>query len=566
MPLRSVPVIVCAALALGPSAAPAAQPPAARDLDPGLALLRHRVLATRTETGWELTFLGVPPKDASAAIALIPTLSPTEESVTTAAGGVAIGMTPMLVPPIAILDTGTLTDAHLGELARFPQVREVSLSLNANVTDDGLAKLKAAPGLTGLALDFCAGVTRAGIKHIGNMPGLTRLSLSGVLLVEDDWPNPIAGLPRLVRLQLTGCLIGDTQLARLGALGTLKELSLARNSRLTPGGLSGLAKLAKLESLDLTGLPVADKDLPVLAQWPKLTRLILRETKITDAGLTHIGKLRTLHHLDLGHTTITGTGFAQLAGLTELESLGLSGAAITGAGFEHLGKLPKLRTLGLRRLPAYTGVGLDHLAGCKELTALDLSQTGVGDDGLSRVRRVAQLKVLVLPDYVPRNRTAPDDPAHAQPVRLTDDGRLTDAGLGHVAALARLEELTVSGKAITDAGLGALARLRALRKLTLGPVPGVRGQGLEALKAVTTLTDLNLTESGLLDAAMRHVAVLASVTRLWLPKAATDAAIGPLKGMSGLRTVYHGIGVTERGAGVLREALPDVAVLRMYRE
>jgi Leucine-rich repeat (LRR) protein len=535
-------LLALAALLPGGSRAPAAhQPPKVsdddvKDLDTTLKFLDYGVLAARRDGKWDVILVGTDTKKLTQAIALVKKLD----------------------ADVNVLDAGALTDELLAELVQVDRMTSLALTLNTNLTDEGLAHLKKAKGLTELRVELCTRVTAAGVKHVAALERLTRLSIT-LFLADDDWINPVAGMTNLVALRLDGCQLSDAQLGRLATLKNLKELSLARNNRLSASGLAKLAPLSKLESLDVTALPLSDADLDVLKQWPNLNRLVLKDTKLTDAGLPRVARAKGLRHLDLTNTKVAGTGFEAVGQLADLEVLILSGTAVAGEGFDHLGKLTKLKQIGLRRLPKLTGEGLDHLAKCPDLTTLDLSQTGLGDAGLAKVGKLKQLKVLALPNYAVRTRPAPDEPFNAKPFNLTDDGRLTDAGLKPVAGLSDLVELSVGGKELTDDGLARLTALTNLRKLTLGPVPGVKGK---ALAKFTTVVELNLSDSGLPDEALGNLVGLTNLKRLWLPKTATPGAAEHLKGMKGLEAVYFWEQFGPKGAAALRKNLPDFPSIR----
>ena len=77
--------------------------------------------------------------------------------------------------------------------------------------------------------------------------------------------------------------------------------------------LKDLAKLEKLESLDLSSTPVRDESMKALCLAKSLQELRLQGTAITDAGLKHVAGMKGLRKLDLsGITGITEKGRAEL--------------------------------------------------------------------------------------------------------------------------------------------------------------------------------------------------------------------------------------------------------------
>lgn len=76
--------------------------------------------------------------------------------------------------------------------------------------------------------------------------------------------------------------------------------------------LAPLARLDKLEDLDLTDCPVTDAGLRHLAKLRRLDTLRLRGTAITDAGVEWLQELPRLHTVDLRNTNVTPEGRRRL--------------------------------------------------------------------------------------------------------------------------------------------------------------------------------------------------------------------------------------------------------------
>jgi hypothetical protein len=74
--------------------------------------------------------------------------------------------------------------------------------------------------------------------------------------------------------------------------------------------------------------------------------LAVSETQVTDQGLQHLARLTRLEKLDLSDTKITDPGLVHLAGLTELRELNLlQSHGIKGDGLKYLANLKKLEQL-----------------------------------------------------------------------------------------------------------------------------------------------------------------------------------------------------------------------------
>lgn len=206
-----------------------------------------------------------------------------------------------------------------------------------------------------------------------------------------------------------------------------------------------------------------DADLKELVYFKRLTRLSLQlNSKITDDSLKALVPLAGLMELDMGYTPITDAGLKEVAKLPNLTSLTLSGTRITGVGLRELAVLKHLTAL--------------RLGDCREMTDADLIPLGT----------LKSLTGLRLP------------------------GRITDAGLKHLAPLTGLTELGVSAFGITNEGLRELAPLKNLVALDFDMSQHVSDVGMKDLAPLKKLTTIRWvgghTDAGL--AALRSAYLL----------------------------------------------------------
>jgi hypothetical protein len=116
---------------------------------------------------------------------------------------------------------------------------------------------------------------------------------------------------------------------------------------------------------------------------------------------------------------------------------------------------------------------------------------------------------------------------------------ITDAGLSSVGSMTGLQTLYLSDTHITDAGLQHLRKLKNLQELGLNRTR-VTDEGLAHLRGLTELTSLSLDETGI-----------------------TDTGLAQMKKLRKLKTIFlHKSGVTPAGAQDLKEALPNVEIIR----
>ena len=122
-----------------------------------------------------------------------------------------------------------------------------------------------------------------------------------------------------------------------------------------------------------------DSQLAGLAGLDSLRRLDLYGCKeVTNAGLAHLKGLTGLQHLDFRECDkVTDAGFVHLKGLSGLQHLNLWGRKqVTDAGLAHLKWLTGLQHLGLRQ--QVTDDDLAHLKGATRQPVFLLSRAGHG--------------------------------------------------------------------------------------------------------------------------------------------------------------------------------------------
>ncbi len=151
---------------------------------------------------------------------------------------------------------------------------------------------------------------------------------------HQEWPPPLP--------------LSDTTIGAIAKLTRIECLDLG-NTRIARGGLGRLAGLRRLSYLGLACTGVTDVGLEGLGKLKGLQVLNLRRCRISDASLESVGKLANLRVLVLSECRIIDAGVAKLGGLTQLEELDLSETGVTDDGLQHLRRLSKLRVLNLWR-------------------------------------------------------------------------------------------------------------------------------------------------------------------------------------------------------------------------
>jgi len=337
------------------------------------------------------------------------------------------------------------------------------------------------------------------MPHIAHLTGLKVLSLKttnigdkGLKFIKNFKSLEYLDLPRRVT---------DVGLGYVAELSSLKGLYCGSN-RFTNAGLHQLAKLTKLEELDIgsvykdeTGqirIGVNDAGLVHLAKLPRLRYLMLQGEKFTDAGMAHLKNVPSLRILSLGRLPITSRGLEHLSKCSGLENLHLYRTKVTDEGLAHLKSIPSLKKLSLL-FTEVTDEGMIDLGQVKSLEYLQLP-VHITDRGLDHLSQLDNLKYLW--------------------VGGGSKSTITDAGLEHIAKLCMLEELLIGGRGITDEGMSYIAELTRLKKLNIGTAPVLTNSGLAKLTKMKSLESLDLNFTKVTISGLAQLNAMPNLTKL----------------------------------------------------
>ena len=105
-------------------------------------------------------------------------------------------------------------------------------------------------------------------------------------------------------------------------------------------------KESLLIEMDLTGKPVGNGDLAVIARHPHLQTLWLTKPGVTDAGLADLQPLRHLRVLGLARTGITDAGLKHLAAIKSLREIWIYPTRVSEGAVNNLKTaLPGVRVI-----------------------------------------------------------------------------------------------------------------------------------------------------------------------------------------------------------------------------
>ncbi len=377
---------------------------------------------------------------------------------------------------------------------RFPQDRAIGKVYARPAKSDGYASSAYSDfELVGDAVgsvkvpagqDVRLDVSKSASAGLSVLDGLAPEGIQVLMLrdtdVDDDGLRHVGRLTGLRVLILSHTRIGDAGIAHLSKLEKLQEINLDAFGVNRQGfgvgdeALRVLAKLPELASISLRLTKVTDAGLAALAENSAIRSLLVPGTKVSDAGMKHLRRLSQLETLWLGvydeGANVTDEGLGDIGELTTLKHLNLSGTKITDAGLPRLGKLSKLESLSLDST-AITEEGLRHLAPLQNLQSLRLyTRSPITDVGAGHL---AQLKSL-------RD--------------ITDNLEVTDAGVEKLAALPKLEGLTLTGEGVTDGSAPQLASMKSLKHLWFQRCL-VSGETLRAIKDLPSLEMLAVSNT-----------------------------------------------------------------------
>ncbi|XP_030646011.1 dynein regulatory complex subunit 6 [Chanos chanos] len=210
---------------------------------------------------------------------------------------------------ISFVDSNHLSDTAFLAITKVSRLRTLKTEGNRRMTDVSWRALcKSSPKLQLIHAVDCPGLTDTAMKFIGALKHLTYFDISDCIRVSDHGLRNLAKGPsasKLCYLNLTNCCnINDLSILWLAQRCVkLRHLSLCYCESLTDNGMEWLGGCPSLVSLDVTGCCVQDRGLSALGAIDTLRKLTVSECVwITDIGIEKFCKqARCLEHLDVCH-------------------------------------------------------------------------------------------------------------------------------------------------------------------------------------------------------------------------------------------------------------------------
>lgn len=502
------------------------------------------------------------------------------------------------------VDRVWLEDIAPQDAAVLAELPVTALRLHAKHLDD--AALEGVAAISGL-VELDAGGCAISGEGLAGLHGLEVLGLSANPLRE---LRAVRSLKRLRHLDLSASPLpgddplDDSDLADLGALRDLEVLSLRHRRGIDGSGLRWLAKLKRLQSLDLAGTSLVHLHLPHLAGLP-IRNLDLSRTPLVELGrvrkaleeasetnaparmvLAEAWRDRYEFRWEDGYGDFfveedSGTEvvalpaeedfgpepsadpqvLARLRMAAELFDLDIRAYHGPLPGFSVLRELPALRRLTLNG----TLVGDDELGHLlpEGVERLDLAHSAVGDAGLVHLAGVHSIRMLDL------SRTQVSSQGVSWLSRLTLDGlRLEGVALDRnalvgldVVSLA-LHDCTLEPGSLTPAG-----KMDRLKTLSLFR-SRLEDAGTGALRTAGQLDVLDCTRCRLSPPDGEALGQLRQVRYLRLTRTNADdevlIGLRRLKNLEYLSLAYSQ--VTREGVEALEAELIDTEIIAAWEE
>lgn len=244
--------------------------------DPIVELTDMGWSVTKTSTGLDLSFAGVPPKGSLAA------LQRTRATLNVRVGAIDATISEWSVLPN--LSTLKVTGKHVSNLEPLKDLTNLS-TLDLSRTE--ISNLEPLKGLTNLSSLDLSLTKVSNLEPLKGLVNLSTLSLGDTRVTNLD---PIKGLTQLSKLD-----VGGTGISNLDPLKGLRNLSTLDLTETGVSNLEPLKLLANLQTLSLMDTQIRDLDLEQLKNLTNLNQLDLSSTRVSNLnpleGLTHLSKL-----------------------------------------------------------------------------------------------------------------------------------------------------------------------------------------------------------------------------------------------------------------------------------
>ncbi|KAI7847905.1 hypothetical protein BDC45DRAFT_524829 [Circinella umbellata] len=349
---------------------------------------------------------------------------------------------------------------------------------------------------------------------------ITKLSFKGCDVITDSGIRYIEGLKNLEYLDASHCKMTNKGIKSLTKLSQLQYLNLSK-TKITDGGFHFMMENAHFkDNLQVLlmdgcqGIKSNNTFLLINNAFPNLVTLGLASTGISQQTVVSHPKLKCLQCLDISNTNLTDEDAIRIIcnykSIHELKLSGCHQITLRGLGYfardlqnlemiqfpnrEHDldSVLPRYAELPLRYLDLtsfqITDEGAHSIARMKKLQYLSLDGTKLTDEGVSKFSGLIDLRKLYL-----------------------DRTNISDEGLSQLKGLCKLNTLSLSRTQVTNSLLILLGDFektgftRSLRTLNLAQCQHISDMGIQGLKGMINLKNLNLDHTNVSRQCLRHL-------------------------------------------------------------
>ena len=421
--------------------------------------------------------------------------------------------------------------------------------------------------------ELAANVLRRGSKSTWATPLYVVDEREGKLTVrrppdEGEWDEILVTMQerKLSGLDASGQMT-DAVMERVVQLGDVVRIELGGSHGFTDAGARLLARLPRLQHLDVSGTRISNHGLAVLRELPELRTFRLQNDRISDEGGAHLIACHRLERVEM----FSGAGvrtLRALAGKAGVRHVRI-GRAFEESSLAIFRDYPALRTwqggeiqygvmdanagptyLSAYASAPYTKHALAGLTGLDGLFALNLDNPAAKHVDLAPLLELAHLGWL----------------GHDA----------TDESMRQIAALPHLRMLMAQDTEAGDEGFIALSRSRTLEYLWGRRCYNLGSRGFMALSTIPSLRGLSVSCRNVDDASLaalprfpalrelmpmdvkdegfRHVGRCVDLEALWCMycRETTDAATEQLTDLQKLKTYYAGqTRITDRSLEIL---------------
>ena len=212
--------------------------------------------------------------------------------------------------------------------------------------------------------------------------------------VSDGDLLELARMPKLQRLDLSRTRISDKGLAYLKTAPALREVNLAYAERIGDPAHAVIKEWKHLTKLSLRGTVVADETAAAAASLPLLETLDLADSLVGDPGVEALASAPKLRQLSLGNIRTSEVGYQSLRQLTGLTHLDLGGGK--QRGFNTLSERSIQAIASLRQLRV---LRIGHLRFPAKNFALFAALTNVEELGLEYCPEIKDEALPVLAEW-----------------------------------------------------------------------------------------------------------------------------------------------------------------------